>query len=303
MARMLGLTSLVLGLLAFGTADVAAQKKKQVTPEIATDQDYKLLQSIKDMTGKLTSINTMSITFRLDIPHLEPNPKYRPPKGNNSQYDPMYNIYRLQARALAIRNPVLRQIRMQELMATLQREQYLQLMRTAAATGNPNNQPFVLAHQYKDFDLELAEKVVFRKMSLEPQYDDKGNIKEYTKEEKDKLRGKDTSKPGYEAKVEDLEAGQQVKIYLKMPKKTKPLSEPDKAEDKVDDKEKPGDKDKAADKADQAADKAKNKADAAGDKNAKAEIVRPVITMIVILQPPDARPGADVAPANRKKDN
>src|SRR6266705_2199874 len=103
MRRTLGWTSSILGLLAFGTADIAAQKKKQPTPEIATDQDYKLLQSIKDITGKLASINTMSVTFRLDIPHLERNPKYRAPKGNNRQYQQMHQIYRQQAQILESR--------------------------------------------------------------------------------------------------------------------------------------------------------------------------------------------------------
>src|SRR5207244_4264746 len=127
--------------------------------------------------------------------------------------------------------------------------------------------------------LELGDKVVLRKMFLETQYDDKGNIKEYTKEEKDKLRGKDTAKPGFDSKIEDLQTGQQVKVYLKTPKKTKPVLEPDKAEDKAD-------KDKAEDKTEPAPDKAKNKPNAVDDKNAvKGEIVRPVITMIVILQP------------------
>jgi hypothetical protein len=68
-----------------------------------------------------------------------------------------------------------------------------------------------------------------------------------------------------------------VKVYLKMPKKTKPASESDKAEDKA------ADKDKAVDKADESADKGKN-VDKADEKNAaKGEVVKPLITMIVIL--------------------
>jgi hypothetical protein len=294
MARTLGLASLTAGFLVFLPSDVHAQKKNQEVADVATDQDYKLLQSIKDMTGKLASINTMSVTFRLDIPHLEPNPKYRPPKGNNRQYQQLQNIYRQQAKIMATRNPFQRQLRMQELMATIQRDQFQQMMQAAAASNNPNNQPFVLAHQYKDFELELAEKVALRKMFLENEYDDKGNLKTYTKEEKAELRGKDTTKPGYQAKIEDLQSGLQVKIYLKMPKKTKPAPDSDKTEDKADDKEKAADKDKAAD----------DKADKADDKSAaKTEVVKPLITMIVILQPLDAPIVTDVIPAKKKKDN
>jgi hypothetical protein len=303
MRRALGLTAVAVGLLAVFTVDVAAQGKnrqgadKQVA-EMATDQDYKLLGSIKDMTGKLVSINTMSVTFRLDIPHLDPNPKYKPPKGNNRQYQQLQNIYRQQAKIMATRDPFVRQMKMQQLMATMQKDQYLQMMQAAAANGKPNNQPFLLAHQYKDFELELAENVIVRKMFLESEYDDKGNLKTLTKEEKADLRAKDPNptKPGYQAKMEDLQAGLQVKVYLKMPKKTKPASESDKAEDKAQGK------DKAADKTDESTDKGKN-ADKADEKNAaKAEVVKPLITMIVILQPLDAQV-ADSIPAKRKKDN
>src|SRR5262245_54045275 len=113
MRRSLGLAALLVCLLALGLSDAAAQRKKQVTADPATDQDYKLLQSIKDMTGKLASVNTMSVTFRLDIPHLEPNPKYRPPKGSTpQQHEHLNQLYRQQVRVMAIRNPFLRQLRM-----------------------------------------------------------------------------------------------------------------------------------------------------------------------------------------------
>ena len=80
MGRIITLASLAVGLVALMPADVGAQKKKkQEIADIATDQDYKTLQSIKDMTGKIGSVNTNSITFRLDIPRLDPNPKYKPP--------------------------------------------------------------------------------------------------------------------------------------------------------------------------------------------------------------------------------
>jgi hypothetical protein len=301
MRRALGLTAVAAGLLAVFTADGAAQGKNQQDRQVAdmaTDQDYKLLGSIKDMTGKLVSIDTMSVTFRLDIPHLDPNPKYRPPKGNNRQYQQMQRIYRQQAKIMATRDPFVRQMKMQQLMATMQKDQYLQMTQAAAASGKPNNQPFLLAHQYKDFELELAENVILRKSDLERKYDDKGNLKPYTKEEIAELRRQDPNptKPGYQAKMEELQAGLQVKVYLKMPKKTKPASESDKAEDKAQGK------DKAADKADESADKVKN-VDKVDDKNtAKAEVVKPLITMIVILQPLDAQV-ADSIPAKRRKDN
>lgn len=305
MVRTIVVAALTVGLLALVTTDAGAQKKNTEVADFATDQDYKWLATIKDMTGKLASINTSSVTFRLDIPHMVPNPKYRPPKGSNNQHNHLLNIYRQQAQVMATTNPFVRQIRMQQLLATIQVQQYQQMMQVAAANSNPNNQPFKLAHEYKDFELELSEKVSIRKMFLETEYDDKGNVKVYSKEEKAELHGKDTAKPGYLAKMEDLQAGLYAKVYLKMPKKTKPPSETVKSDAKADDpgkaadKDKDGDKAKVVDKADQAADKGKNK----DDKAAKDEVIRPLITMIVILQPLDLPMSTDTVPAKKKKDN
>ena len=282
--------------------DGSAQKKKPDPADVATDQDYKTLQTIKDMTGKLGGVNLSSITFQLDIPHLVPNPKYRPPKGNtNAQYQQMQNIYNQQAKIMATTNPVQRQMKMQQLMATIQGiQQYQQMMQAAAASSNPNNQPFTLAHQYKDFDLDLADNVSLRKMSLDNEYDDKGNLKTYTKEEKAELKGKDSTKPGYQAKSEDLQTGQQVKVYLKMPKKTKASPETNKTADKKDDDKAKADE--KADKADQTVDKSA-KTDKADQKSAKEEVVKPIITMIVIIQQPDPNMAADPAAPKKKKDN
>ena len=85
-------------------------------------------------------------------------------------------------------------------MAKLQ-TQYSQLVAQVAKTSNdPNNQPFITITNTKDFDLEIKENGVFRKMYLPFEYDDEGNVKTYTKEEKDALRGDDKTKPGYAAK-------------------------------------------------------------------------------------------------------
>ena len=165
----------------------------------------------------------------------------------------------------------------------------------ASGRGGQQSEQFAvhLEPGYKDFDLDLSDKVSVRKMSLGTEYDDKGNVKTYTKEEKDKLKGNDTSKPGYEAKIDDLQSGQQVKIQLKMPKKANTASEPVKKDDKV-----AKDKDKADDKADPPPANAK-KADK-GDEKVKDEVVKPVVTMVVILSSLDMV--ADAAPPKKKKD-
>ncbi len=94
------------GLFGLDPGTDKAQKKQPLeVADLATEQDYKALQTVKEMDGKLASVNTMSVTFRLDIPHMVPNPKYRPPKGNN-QNQQMQNIYRQQAAVMATTNPV-----------------------------------------------------------------------------------------------------------------------------------------------------------------------------------------------------
>ena len=287
--------ALTLGFILLSTSDASAQKKKKGVVETATDQDYKALQSVKELTGSLTEVNATSasnsVVFRLDIPHLTPNPKYHPPKGTNQQYQQLKNIYRQQAKIMATKNPIQRQIRMQQLMATMQSAYYQQLLQAAVASNNPNSQPFLLAHQYKDFQLDLADNAAIRKMSPGPEFDEKGNRITYTKEMKDELKG-DKTKPGYMASLLDLTAGEMVKISLKMPKKSKPAPASEKADDK----------DKDAEKANPATDEAA----AADDKNAAKDagkqdgVVKPVITMIVILQAVDGGPMLDGVPAKTK---
>jgi hypothetical protein len=66
----------------------------------------------------------------------------------------------------------------------------------------------------KDFELVVEENVVVRTMYVGSEFDDMGNIKQYTKEQIAKLRGNDPSKPGYAARIEDILPGQEVALYL-----------------------------------------------------------------------------------------
>ena len=66
----------------------------------------------------------------------------------------------------------------------------------------------------KEFELPVVEKVVVRKLNLGVEYDDRGFIKEYTAEQKRALRGSNPSVPGYHAKPEELQPGQDVSAVL-----------------------------------------------------------------------------------------
>jgi len=282
MLRTIGFAMVAAALMSFTPTTVEAQKKKAAdvpADQVAEDKDYKALKDTKDMTGLLGSLGTSTMMFRLDIPKMEPNPNYKPPKGNN-QNSQMQNLYRQQAKIMANPNPIQRQMQMQQLQMQMQK------LQQGPQNTNPNNQPYRTAHTYKDYDFELSEKLHVRKMFLEQEYDDKGNLKTYTEEEKSKLKGKDSSRPGYIAKLEDVQPNQKIKIYLAMPRKTKPAA--DKDADKTEKADTKTDAVKAAegepkvDKADLPAKKGADKADK-GAKPAE-EVVKPIVTMIVILE-------------------
>jgi hypothetical protein len=88
------------------------------------------------------------------------------------------------------------------------------------AKGRGNNRykrpQFTVVHNYKEFELDVENAVVVRKMFIAIEYDDKGNIKgneEQTKE----LRSK-----GYiTAKYDDIRSGNVAKLVLKPPQRDK----------------------------------------------------------------------------------
>ena len=53
------------------------------------------------------------------------------------------------------------------------------------------------------------------------QFDDKGNPKQYTKDELKALKGKDSDLPGYESTLDTLKIGDTVKVTLAAPKTDK----------------------------------------------------------------------------------
>jgi hypothetical protein len=95
-------------------------------------------------------------------------------------------------------------------------------------------------------EFQDREDVKVRTMILPEQFDDKGNVKKYTKEEKEALKGKDKTLPGYESALEQLEVGQKLRVVLVEVKKKSTARPRDK--DKGPDKDADKDKDKDLDK-------------------------------------------------------
>jgi hypothetical protein len=101
-----------------------------------------------------------------------------------------------------------------------QQQQARVLQQLARSQRGGNSQPVKVVSTPKDYDFILREDVVLRKLFVGEQFDDMGNIKQYTPAELTKLRGKDSSKPGYAAKFEDLQPGQEVTLFLSTPAKS-----------------------------------------------------------------------------------
>jgi hypothetical protein len=66
----------------------------------------------------------------------------------------------------------------------------------------------------KDIELRATDEIKVRSLQPPIDYDDKGNVKKYTKKELAELKGADKTLPGYTADFEAIQAKQVVKVYL-----------------------------------------------------------------------------------------
>lgn len=138
---------------------------------------------------------------------------------------------------MRIRNPIQRAQRMQQLMMRAQQQNQRNMVRMLQQQMRVKRQVVqnqVRAQQQmqkaiknyqksikmetmaKEFTLAISDKARVARKSLGLEYDDKGNIKEYTPEQLKKM--KDDKLPGYKAKMGDLSAGEMVYVYLVTPK-------------------------------------------------------------------------------------
>lgn len=84
--------------------------------------------------------------------------------------------------------------------------------------GRPARPSYHVDVDHIDFDLPLRPETVFRKLQLPLEYDERGNIKEYSAAEKLKLKGPNSSVPGYSATLDEMVAGTVVKVQLQAPR-------------------------------------------------------------------------------------
>jgi hypothetical protein len=266
MARMLS----VFVLLLLSPTLVFGQRTKSIKPIPGTTQEYTQLKSQGEVVGTLANLDTAGSSnksFALDLPYLYAVAKntpggFAPGAGTRSARPTNYQsqlatLQRQYQQAMNVKNPVQREQKLAQIMARMQQVQaqmvvqqarleQQMLAQAARIFGNAARNAPQVAVGYKEFDMEAIEKIVVRRSNPPFEYDNKGNIKTWTKEELDRLRGKDKTLPGYEASFLDLQAGQTIKVYLvknpaKKVKKEDNADDPDKkpaAKDDRDDKDK-----------------------------------------------------------------
>jgi hypothetical protein len=220
MSRIVGFAGLAFALTLLPAGDALAQKKKGAKDDTAraAPEDYAKFHGVKQFAGELVSIDGGSkiIAVKIDFPEYARNPNYRPPRGGtNNQAGQLQRLMIQYQQAMANPNPRTRMQQIQRVTQQIQRAE-MNLMRNAArGSGGGNNSPVKLIHHDKTFELIMQENVVLRKMMLGSNtFDDQGNIKEFTKAEIAKLKGTDSTKPGYAAKVEEFLPGSVVMLYL-----------------------------------------------------------------------------------------
>lgn len=137
----------------------------------------------------------------------------------------------------------------------------------------------------RDFEFQADANVKVRIKDLPDQFDEKGNVKKYTRAELQELKGKDKNLMGYESSLEALKPGQTVLVALRTHKKPKPttLTTGTAKKEKEGDKE-PEKKEKVEEKEDDAA------------VNHKMQV-----TVIVIVKDGNAPPSSSANPKKNKK--
>src|SRR5262249_43642769 len=214
------------------------------------------LKKASDAVGKLANVDQGSgaKSFTLDIQYFYPAPGnyngnlyqrnpgggYRLLNGAAANYQSQLNNL-LAKQQQYLQNPKKNQQKLlqiagqiQNLQARLLMQQMQQLMTMNRLFNQGAGGNVKMASAFKEFTMETIDNFLVRRLNPPFEYDDKGNIKQFTKEELEKMKGKDKNLVGYEAKPEDLQAGQVVRVYLAKPK-AKPK---DKDEPKEEDKDK-----------------------------------------------------------------
>jgi hypothetical protein len=209
MRRNLLIFGLVFGVLGAQPPNASAQKKKD-NIEQATYEEYVNLNSVKEVTGIVSRVEPNDVqtssTLVVRIPYQTLDPKNAQALSNQNAQ--MQRLLVQQQTALAIKDATKQLRKVQQLQDQINRLQQKSLANLK-----------VIQH-YKEFELQPADKLEIRWQKPKTEFDDQGNVKEYTKEELRKMKGDDPNKVGYAGAFLDLASGQYVKVKLVPAKKT-----------------------------------------------------------------------------------
>jgi hypothetical protein len=260
---------LLVGLALLTPAAAQDQKKKKQDKDVGTPaskEEYAQLMKHKDLVGKIIRLDTDSREFAIlaELKRLEPKPGAQA-KLNQAQQRLQQQILREQQHLARIRNPYQQMQEYQNFLNRIQQQ-----------AGTNFNNLFKVVTDRKEFNLQGTDKTVVRRAKLPVEYDEKGNLKEYTEKEKQEKKGKDSKLPGYQAEFGNLEVGQLVKITVSM-KKPSSKDKTEAPKDKKDDTVKSKDEAKVTDKE--------------KDKDSKSDVISfenpPLVRMIVIERDAD----------------
>jgi hypothetical protein len=204
----------LLSIVGFVAIADAAPPKKTPPQSSSLDAD-KLTPGV--FTGTLVSTPDTDRMFTINVSYqkVQLKPGQNLGRANQTLQREYNRIMQLQTQAMMPpsrhHNPMRAMQQLQGAVAQFQNN----LARTQA-----NMFQVVNATQKVDFQLDSNVKV--RVKDLPEAFDEKGNIKKYTKEELAELKGKDKNLPGYESSIDSLKPGQILQVALVVHKKPKP---------------------------------------------------------------------------------
>jgi hypothetical protein len=192
----------------------AAAQKNKAQPQNPLDAD-KLAAG--QFTGALVTAPGTDRTFTLKVQYqdvqLKPNALRNANNQNNHANRQLQQIARLQQQMARSKNPAQQMAQIQRIVAQMQVGQL-------RAQRNLYN----VVNRYQDIEFQAEENVKVRTAELPENFDEKGNVKKYTREELRQLKGKDTNLPGYESSFEALKEGQLIQVTLATHQAKKPAT-------------------------------------------------------------------------------
>jgi len=228
------LVALFLALPLASAADPKKDNKKPDAKDAGATLDSDKLPAGK-FSGKLSSVPSTDGKFHVAIEyqHVEMTQQGQQAVKNNPQNQNLQQLYRQQqqiaqaqqqlANARSREQQMQPYQHLQQAVANLQRQ-----MTQAQMHPNQNQQsPFKVVTDHKDVEFQVSDTVQVRTELLPSVYDEKGEVKKYTDEEKKQLKGKRTDLPGYEGKIDDLKVGQLVTVTLGAAPAPKPAAKPE----------------------------------------------------------------------------